>query len=58
MSFAGSHRRVPAWAIAVTVAVIFLGTVVLARMSGHWNTNLPQSIYMELVPKANEFSHP
>jgi hypothetical protein len=50
--------RVPAWAIAAGVAVIFLGVVVYARLTGHWHTDLPQSIYRDLVPRANEFSHP
>lgn len=58
MSIAGRKENVPAWAIGAAVAVIFLGFVAYAQWTGHWHTNLPQSIYMNLVPRANEFTHP
>lgn len=58
MSLGGGRRSVPTWAIAAAVAVIFLGVVAYARVSGHWQTKVPQSVYMELVPRADEFSHP
>ena len=58
LSMAGSKRRVPTWAVAVLVGAIFLGIAGYARMTGHWYTNLPQSVYQSLVPRANEFSHP
>ena len=58
MSIGGGRKRVPAWAIAAGVAAIFLGVVVIARLTGHWHTNISQSIYMDLVPRANDFSHP
>jgi polyferredoxin len=57
MSLAG-RRRVPLWAMAGGVAVLFLGCVAIGQVTGHWRTDLPQKIYMELVPKANEFAHP
>jgi polyferredoxin len=57
MSLAG-RRKVPVWAMAGAVAVLFLGCVVIARRTGHWQTALPQKKYMELVPRANEFEHP
>jgi len=58
LSIAGSPRRIPAWTVAVCVTAIFLGIVLYARLTGHWSTDIPQSIYMNLVPRANEFSHP
>jgi polyferredoxin len=58
MSIAGVRRTVPAWAIAAAVAGIFLGFVTWARITGHWYTNLPPGVYRELVPRANEFTHP
>lgn len=58
MSIARRKQTVPAWAIAAGVAAIFLGFVEYAHLTGHWHTNLPQSIYMNLVPRANEFTHP
>lgn len=57
MSVAG-RRRVPLWVMAGGVAAMFLGCVLVARWTGHWETILPQKVYMELVPRANEFQHP
>jgi polyferredoxin len=51
-------RAVPAWALAAGVAVIFLGLVSYAKVTNHWNTNIPTQVYMDLVPKAAEFEHP
>ena len=57
MSAPGS-KRVPAWAIAAGVAVLFLGAYTTARVTGHWTTDLPDRVYQNLVPRANEFGHP
>ena len=55
---AGARRTVPAWAIAATIAGIFFGVCGLALATGHWHTMLPDRVYLELVPHAQEFSHP
>jgi len=52
------RRRVPAWAIAAVVAGAFVGVCGYARWSGHWGTDVPAKMYMELIPRANEFTHP
>lgn len=52
------RRPVPAWLIAVGVAVIFLGVVGYAQWHGHWGTDLPSRTYFDLIPRANEFTHP
>ena len=39
------------------LAVLFLGTVTLAKATGHWQTHLPRAMYMELVTHANEWTH-
>ena len=44
--------------VAAVLAFIFLGIVAYARATGHWRTNLPQSVYARLVPHANEVQHP
>jgi len=44
--------------IAAALAVIFVGVVLLARVTGHWQTNLPHEVYARLVPHANQVSHP
>ncbi|HEY2018358.1 MAG TPA: 4Fe-4S binding protein [Bryobacteraceae bacterium] len=58
MMAAPRKRRVPAWAMAAGVAVLFLGICGYARWTGHWNTDLPSRLYFELIPHANEFTHP
>lgn len=40
------------------LAYIFFGLVLFARATNHWQTNLPEHIYMQLVPKANQLTHP
>jgi polyferredoxin len=51
-------KRVPAWVVAAGIATLFLGVFGYARLTGHWYTNLPSDTYFELVPHANEFTHP
>lgn len=51
-------RRVPAWAIAAMIAVLFFGIVGWAQATGHWNTTVPAQVYFELIPRAQELSHP
>jgi len=50
--------RMPTWAFAAGVAVLFVGMVGFAKMTGHWRSEIPQSVYRQLVPHANEASHP
>lgn len=45
-------------AVTIVLACVFFGFVGFAKASGHWNTNLPRSLYLELVPNANHLSHP
>jgi polyferredoxin len=45
-------------AVAAILVVIFFGVVLVARMSGHWQTPVPRAVYMQLVPHADEVSHP
>jgi polyferredoxin len=45
-------------AVAAMLAVFFLGMVFAARATGHWRMHLPQSVYMQLVPNANQVGHP
>ena len=52
------RRGIPAWGMAVGVAVLFLGVVACAKFAGHWDTNLPKQVYLQLVPNASEQAHP
>jgi polyferredoxin len=51
-------RRLPAWAMAVGIATVLLGIVGYAKTAGLWETQLPRSVYIELVPHADEATHP
>jgi polyferredoxin len=51
-------RRLPVWAMAAGIAALFFGIVGYAKTAGYWNTTVPTSVYQELVPHANEASHP
>ena len=52
------RRTIPAWSMAAGIAIIFFGLVGYAKFAGHWNTDLPKQVYLQLVPKANEQQHP
>jgi polyferredoxin len=52
------NRRVPAWAVAAGIGVLFVGVCGWVRLSGHWNTELPARVYFEMIPHASEFTHP
>jgi len=54
----GSRRTLSPLVVAVGVAVIFLGAYAAARATGHWSTEVPDSMLFELVPRADSFSHP
>jgi polyferredoxin len=45
-------------AVAGILACIFFGLILYAKATGHWQTNLPRAVYLELVPHANEATHP
>jgi polyferredoxin len=52
------QRRIPAWAMATAMTVLFLGVVGYARHAGYWRTDLPSRVLFDLVPRAEEFTHP
>ena len=52
------RRALPAWSMAAGIAIIFFGLVGYAKVTGHWNTNLPKQVYLQLVPNANDQQHP
>jgi len=49
---------IPAWAMALGIAVMFLGVAGFAKATGHWNTPIPASVYERLVPNAEQAAHP
>jgi len=52
------RRPVTPLAMAAIIAFIFLGTVLVARATNHWHTNIPNSVYQQLVPNADQATHP
>ena len=50
--------RLPAWAMAAGIAVLFLGIVGYAKSAGYWDGTVPDYVYRQLVPQANAVEHP
>jgi polyferredoxin len=55
---APERRPVRSWAFAAGVAVLLFGIVGFAKTEGYWKSDVPQAVYKQLVPHANEASHP
>ena len=51
-------KRLPSWAMAAGVAVLFFGIVGYAKAAGLWNSHVPDAVYRQLVPNANTARHP
>jgi polyferredoxin len=54
----GRRRHVSAWSVAAGVVGVFLLVTTIARVTGHWDTVLPDDLLFELIPRAGEFGHP
>jgi len=52
------RRTLGPLAVAGILVYIFIGLVLFARATNHWQTNMPRAVYMDLVPHANEVTHP
>jgi polyferredoxin len=52
----GSARMSP-WAVAAGIAVLFFGIVGYAKAAGYWSGDIPDYVYRQLVPQANEIDH-
>ncbi len=53
------RRAVTPLAMVSILAIIFFGIILVARVTNHWQTHVPQSVYQELVPKRhNQATHP
>jgi hypothetical protein len=48
----------PAWAMAAGIAALFFGIVGFAKSAGYWETSVPAAVYQQLVPHANDATHP
>lgn len=51
-------RAIPAWALGLGIVVLFVGMLVFAKSMGYWKSDLPNSVYQQLIPRAQEIGHP
>lgn len=54
----GPRGVLPPLGMVALLAAIFFGTVLFARVTNHWQTNVPRAVYQELIPHANSATHP
>ncbi len=52
------RRRLSGAAVAAIVCAVLLGAIGLARLTGHWRTEVDPRAYAALIPRAAEVSHP
>jgi polyferredoxin len=52
------RRSVSPVAVCAVLAYLFFGVVLFARATNHWQTNIPAEVYIHLVPRANQLTHP
>lgn len=52
------RRAVSPLGMVAILAVVFFGTILFARATSHWQTNVPRAVYQELIPHAQEATHP
>lgn len=48
----------PAWAMAAGIALLFLGVAGFAKVTGQWQSPIPNAVYQRLVPNADQAAHP
>ena len=51
------NRALQPRTVAAVLALVFFGLIGLARATGHWQTNIPREVYMQLVPHADDYGH-
>ncbi|HXH48551.1 MAG TPA: 4Fe-4S binding protein [Terriglobia bacterium] len=52
------RKGLPGWAMAAGIALLFLGLAGFAKVTGHWNSPVPNSAYQQLIPHADSVAHP
>ncbi len=52
------NGRLPAWAMAAGIAVLFVGIIGYAKTAGYWNGNVSDYVYRQFVPRAHEVEDP
>lgn len=44
--------------MAAGIALLFLGVAGFAKVTGHWQSPIPNAVYQRLVPSADQVAHP
>jgi hypothetical protein len=44
--------------LTLLLVVVVGGVIGAAKWSGHWRTQLPEAVYQQLVPQAQQLVHP
>jgi hypothetical protein len=52
------HRALGPLAVTGILVYIFIELILIAKATNHWQTTIPRAVYMELVPHADEATHP
>jgi len=52
-----SHRILQPRTVAALVLAVLLSFSLGGLLTGHWKTNLPREVYLQLIPIANTLSH-
>jgi polyferredoxin len=53
-----SGRTLQPVAVVMILAALWIGGISLARITHHWQTNISDDVYKQLIPHADEQSHP
>lgn len=53
-----SGRKLSGNAVAIMLVLIVGGVICAAKLSGHWQTRIPDEMYRILIPKAANIAHP
>jgi len=56
--FSKAPKRIPSWAMAAGIAVLFFGIVGYTKTVGLWESHVPSAVYRQLVPHASQARHP
>ena len=51
------NRALQPRTVILILAILFFGLITFARATHHWQTNLPRSVYQQLVPHADDYTH-
>lgn len=51
------NKKVNKWVIPVLFIGLFFAVVIIAKLTGHWNTVITYNEWKQLIPQANNISH-